>query len=160
MLNVIKNLIKRGLQVKTVNDKGHQQEVQLKYLGQTKTAKVVSPYGLFGASPLDSEFLIFTSRANKDDLHAIGNDYKNRIKDLKEGEVMLLNTKTKTYIILKSDKSIEIKSENKVDVDSPQANFTGDVNITGELFVQGIAFTTHTHGGVMTGGSNTAPPNP
>lgn len=34
----------------------------------------------------------------------------------------------------------------------------GDVVITGELTVQNIAFTTHVHGGVQTGGSNTGVP--
>jgi len=43
-------------------------------------------------------------------------------------------------------------------------NLTGNLTVTGDIILNGVSvddfIKTHTHGGVQTGGSNTAPPNP
>lgn len=43
-------------------------------------------------------------------------------------------------------------------VDAPLSTFTGDIVVDGEATIGGIAFTPHVHGGVQTGGGNTAGP--
>lgn len=52
-----------------------------------------------------------------------------------------------------------IKSETLVTVDSPTVKMTGDLEVTGEVTGKGIKLSTHTHGGVQTGGANTRKPN-
>ncbi len=165
-MEALKNLIKRAIQTLKPIDTGIRQFVQVSFLGQTKDVKAVSPYGVFSSAPIGSDWIILSARGNRDDLYGIGNDYKNRIKNLKEYEVALMNTKTKALIFLKDDGSIFVKSEKSVDVESPMANFSGDVTITGNLnvgidaIINNISFVNHTHGGVLTGGSNTDAPNP
>lgn len=164
MLNKLQNLIKRGIQTLKPDDSGIRQFVQVKFLGQTKKVKAVSPYGFFGAPPLNSDWLIFSARSNSDDLFAIGNDYKNRIKNLKEGEVVIMNTLTQDFIHFKSDGTIKHKSSTAVEVEAPTVNviastatFSGDVSISGTLTLDGVVVNNHVHGGVTTGGGNTAP---
>lgn len=56
---------------------------------------------------------------------------------------------------------IEIKGNVTITGDITQtgnANLSGPVNISGELTVMGIAFSTHTHGGVEPGGGSTTGP--
>lgn len=52
-----------------------------------------------------------------------------------------------------------IKSESLVTVDSPTVKMTGNLEVTGEVTGKGIKLSTHTHGGVQSGGSNTLKPN-
>jgi hypothetical protein len=52
-----------------------------------------------------------------------------------------------------------IKSESLVTIDSPTVKMTGDLQVTGEVTGNGIKLSTHTHGGVQTGGSRTQRPN-
>lgn len=47
-----------------------------------------------------------------------------------------------------------------VQVDTPLAEFTGDITVAGEATISGIAFTTHRHAGVTTGGGQSGAPVP
>jgi hypothetical protein len=61
---------------------------------------------------------------------------------------------------------IELAASTKVTVTSPDIALEGDVSVTGTVVAQGnvtgqgTSLHTHTHGGVTSGGANTAPPNP
>lgn len=62
--------------------------------------------------------------------------------------------------------SVEIDASTQFTVASPASEFSGTIHtpetITGDtdVIADGISGATHTHGGVQSGGSNTAPPNP
>ena len=51
------------------------------------------------------------------------------------------------------------KTPTSINIDCPKVNISGDVTITGELTAKGIVYSTHTHGGVRSGDSNTDKPN-
>jgi len=153
----LKNIVKRGKQTEPAKDSSDHQKVKVGYMGQTREINQISPYGLFSSAPTGSEYLIFSSQANADALYGLGNDYKNRIKNLKEGEVALYNTKTQALIHFKDDGSIYLYSSEGVKVET-----TGDIdliganiNITGVLNINGAPYLTHTHSGVTVGGGST-----
>lgn len=158
----LQNLIKRGIQTLVANDSGIRQIAQVKFLGQTKQVKTLSPYGLFGSPLLNSDWLIFQARANSDDLYGIANYYKKRIKNLKEGEVVLMNVKTQDFIHFKEDGTIKHKASTLVEIEAPAVNvnsnnatFSGNVTVNGTLIVDGVTVNGHNHGGVETGTGNT-----
>lgn len=182
IIQMIQRLIKRARQTSIAKDSGDYMTAQVKFLGQPKDIKVNSPYGIYSSPPKTSEALVFSARNNSDDLHGIFNDYKGRIKGLKEGEVAVYNTLTGATIHEKADGSILILSKSKVDVEAPEINatadtisatatatativaptinLTGNVTITGVCTVNGIVFDTHKHLGVTTGlGTSGTPTN-
>lgn len=52
-----------------------------------------------------------------------------------------------------------VKCEGTVAIDSPKVTMTGDLEVTGEVTGKGVKLSTHTHGGVQSGGANTQKPN-
>ena len=76
-----------------------------------------------------------------------------------------IGTGSETEVRLKSSGEISLKSPVKVLIDSPQAEFTGNVLVQNTLTAVtdviggGKSLKTHTHGGVQPGGGNTTPPN-
>lgn len=120
--NALKNLIKNGRQSKTADDSGDMLTASCDFLGQTRNVKGVTPYGFYNSPVLGSNWLIFSSRANSEDLLGIGNDYKNRPKNLEEGEVVLQNLLTGSYIKLLANGDIELITE--ADIIATAANIT------------------------------------
>jgi len=112
ILNMIKNLVKKSIQTLSVDDTGNYQTAQVSFLGQTHTVKQLIPYGLYSNSPISSEWIILSLRANPNDKVGIANDYSNRPKNLKEGEVVLYNIKTNTSIKLDSNGDILLNAKN------------------------------------------------
>lgn len=61
---------------------------------------------------------------------------------------------------------VKITTPGTVEVDAPTVHMTGDLEVDGSITAQGevtgngIALSTHTHGGVTSGGANTTAPNP
>ena len=66
--------------------------------------------------------------------------------------------KPTNYIEL-TDSEINIKTPEAININCPTVNITGDVIISGEMTAKGIVYSTHTHGGVRSGDSNTDKPN-
>lgn len=167
MLNKLKSLILRGLQKLTPDDtQDLGQKAQVQFMGQTQDIQLITPYGFYSCSPVNSEWVIWSVRGNPSDRVGIPNDYKNRPKNLNEGDVCLVNLVTGDYIKILMNGSINIKTSKVLNVDAPVTNWTGNINLTGnivavgEVTANGIALSTHTHGGVTSGGANTAVPNP
>ena len=100
---------------------------QIKFFDQTKDVAHISPYGLFGSPPLESKWVVFPLRNNPDDMVGFGNDYANRPKDLKEGELALINTKTRTMIKFDENGDFEIYSNNDLNI-----NVDSSVNVTAQ----------------------------
>lgn len=106
--NSLKNLIKSGKQSKTADDSGSTLVAAVDFLGQTRNVRQISSYGVYSNPPVGSNWIILSSRANSDDLHGIGNDYKNRPKNLLEGEVVLQNLLTGAFIKEHANGDIEV----------------------------------------------------
>lgn len=87
-----------------------------------------------------------------------------RFKVDAQGEAALYN-QWGDVIHLKQDRSIRVAAALKVRVETPLAEFTGDVTVGGTLTAAtdvmggGKSLKTHTHGGVQPGVGNTGAPN-
>lgn len=153
---MIKNLIKNGRQKKAPDDSGKFQKAQVSFLGQIKNARQITPYGLYSSSVVNSNWILFSSRGNVDDIQGIANDYENRPKNLKEGEVVLQNLKTGAFIKLDSDGNINATTSGNIVATATNAAITAtnDIvlnaanNITmtaNTITINGINFGTHVH---------------
>jgi len=111
IIRMLRNLVKRGIQTDAPNDGGSNQIVKAKFMGQTREVKQVTPYGFYGSSPIGSELIIFSARSNPDDLYGISNIYKQRFKNLQEGEVVVFNVLSGSYSYFKEDGTIEVVSK-------------------------------------------------
>lgn len=54
---------------------------------------------------------------------------------------------------------VTLKSEGSVTIDSAEVKITGNLTVDGEVTGMSVELSTHTHGGVQSGGSNTLRPN-
>lgn len=76
-----------------------------------------------------------------------------------------LNQNPETYIQLNQNKTIVINAASKVTINSANVELSGDLkvngktSIVGELDAHGITYSTHVHGGVDRGSSNTDTPH-
>lgn len=76
-----------------------------------------------------------------------------------------LNASPQTYVELKQDATIIIKASSKVTINSSLVELSGDLKvngkttIVGEMDAHGITYSTHVHGGVDRGSSNTDTPH-
>jgi len=52
---------------------------------------------------------------------------------------------------------IELAGEN-INIKATKVTIDGELEVTGETIISGIAFTPHVHGGIVSGGDKTAPP--
>jgi len=91
-------------------------------------------YGICSVSPLNSHVLLLKTARGVN--FGIENDYINRLKTLKEGEVALYNTKTSSTILLKEDGSIEIITDSGLKINA-DVEIVGDVTIDGEVTTTG-----------------------
>jgi len=180
----LKAMLQRGFQTGAQNNNKYP-SAQLNYLNQTKKVKQLNPYGFYSATPINSEWIILEARGNSEDKWGFGNIYKDRYKNVEningliEGESLMLNVKTGSYILLKADGSIEIDSQNEINVTSvnkitivaPDVEFTSNIKITGDFEVIGNIDSTgtvknntksigslHIHTGVTTGPGVSGPP--
>jgi len=166
IFNKIQSLIMRGVQKLKCDETKLQQQAQCEFLGQTQDVASIMPYGFYTSPPVGSEWLIFSVRGNSSDRVGFANDFKNRPKNLQEGDVYLVNLKTGDYINILTNGSINIVSKQTLNVTAPNMNLTGTINLTGslvatgEVTANGIALSTHTHSGVTAGTGNTGQPNP
>ncbi len=98
--------------------------MQVEYNGKTVYATRVSPYGICSNPPADSFALVINSSGTESIKFGIPIDFINRMKDLIEGEAALFNSKTGTYILMKSD---------------------GTITTNADIIVDGISFLDHIH---------------
>lgn len=142
----------------------------------SKISKAVrfSPYGLCSNAPLNSNVILLTIDGMESLKYALCDDMQNRFKNLKEGEVVLYNYVSGSYVYLKENGDVHINCKNDIQIDvvgdanitvtgdvtitAPTINLTGDVVISGEATIGGIDFSTHVHGGVEPGQSSTGVP--
>lgn len=163
ILGKLKSMITAGIQRKKADDSGDMGTAQVSAMGQTRDIASITPYGVANSPPKGSVWVIFQLRGNSDDCAGIGNDYKNRFKNLKEGEMAVYNSKSGTHIYLKEDGTIEIASAGNIDISgAPFVNVaSGTVKVTGgDVLADTVSLKNHVHSGVTPGPSNTGAPVP
>lgn len=88
---------------------------------------------------------------------------------LQEGEAALYNKVTNTYVLLKADGTIEIKSDASISINTPEVKMTGKLSVDGDIIDNKTGahanthtirdmrdiFNAHVHSGVSVGGANT-----
>jgi hypothetical protein len=114
----------------------------------------LSVYGVCSNPPKDSHIVMFNSQGQESVKFGILNDFLNRKKGLKEGEVAIINTKTQTTFFLNENGEIDIVNAAKVNVIEGEVNvINGDTNITngninvinGDVIADGISLKNHKH---------------
>lgn len=127
------NLVKRAYVSKSLPDNKEANVTQVSYFGKAGTSEVVSPYGVYVNLPKDLQVLLFAVQGQEDNRACIGYSQADRFKNLKEGEVLIGNPKTKTFIKFNENGSITIDSKSKIEITSAgelNINVTGAVKLT------------------------------
>ena len=163
----IKNIIKQAYISLVDNDENIYPIGQASFNGKASKFTTLSVYVICSNPPLDSHILLFSSQGQESVKFGIINDFLNRKKGLKEGEVCLFNSKTKSYILLKQDGSIVVFSDNGIDI-LGDFSIMGDlfvsgditakkITVTGDVVANGVSLKTHKHSGVTIGAGVTGP---
>lgn len=193
------DLIKRAVVSLVGTDDKQFRIQQAKSFGDAYDVEIIFPYGVTANLPLGAFLTQFSVDGDEGFRVAIGDDPGNRIKNLAAGEVAFFHPPSKSKIHFKANGDIDIETPDTADngdlnltikgnvnitcvnanitattkltVDSPEAQFTGNVDIDGDLNVDGSTSlsstvtssgtdisNTHKHSGVQSGGSNTGNP--
>lgn len=131
-------MIGRGI-IKSTDDAKPIQEIQTSVLAGETMEKVphLGHFGFASRAPKNSECIVVALGGNRENLAIIATENRTvRFKNLAEGESAIY-TDDGTYIHLKKNGQVEIKTATKVKVDAPDAEFTGNVKILGTLEVTG-----------------------
>lgn len=142
---------------------------QMEYLGKVADGLIVFPYGLHGNVPPNALAMMFAIQGNPDNRAAIAWTPKDRPK-LAEGEVAFYHPPTDAFIIWRASGDLDIETGNggtgninitckqanitaseSATFDTPEATFTGNVTIDGNL---GVTGTTTLSSTVTSGGKD------
>jgi hypothetical protein len=119
---------------------------QVQYLGKVADGIMVFPYGMHANVPADILSLMFSVQNLPDNRFSIPFNTSKRPK-LEAGEVAFFHPLLPDLIIkLQANGKMLVKSGVALDVDAPDATFSGNVAIAGNLTVEG----TSTFNGTMT----------
>lgn len=143
------NLIKSGVKTLVIEDveEGNViQQLQVKLYDAIKNCGKLGQYGLYGNAPTGSFVILMQVNGQEEVLFGIEDDVNNRPRGLKEGEVMLYNTLTKSYVYLSAEGKVQIyaktdldiKVEGNVNLNAQQVNINSATKITGGLTVDSI----------------------
>lgn len=146
-MSIIKNLIKWAVVTLTDKDSDTWQRAQVKSIGENpKNIIIIYPYGLYGVAPVGSNVLMFNVFGQEENTAGIPFDIENRFKDKKDGDVIVGNPFTKSFIKISMNGDIEIEGTANINITS-----ANEVNINGnsDALIKGNAFKTiydaHTH---------------
>lgn len=173
MINKLRLMVSRAI-LKLVDDAKQLQELQVSMLdGEARNiVERFQDYGFTSVPFAEAEAIALAVGGSRSHMVVLAvDDRRYRKRDMEEGEVALY-TDEGDYIILKRDRIIEVKAGEKLLVDAPEAEFTGNVHVAGNITCDGDVsdangsmqemrdiFNAHTHSGVQTGGGNTGDPN-
>lgn len=173
--------------VQSVDDRVDYPTMQVKYLKDViKVVQKLGIYGICSNPPKGSNGILFPILGSDSNIACLADDIKNRFKDLKEGELVLGNYLTKSFIKFNQDGGVEIHAKyikqiadegdismtagNNITETAKSTNINNQVvvsdNITSAKTISatedviggGISLKTHTHGGVTTGSASTGTP--
>lgn len=122
---LISNIVKRAYVSLSKTDDADIPVVQVSYLGKTGDSEMLSPYGLSVRLPRDIQVLLFAIQAQENNRLCMGYSQTDRFKNLEEGEVVIGNPLTKSFVKFDKDGNIDIESKAKIVINS-----TSDVEIT------------------------------
>lgn len=112
---------------------------QMEYLDKAADGITVFPYGMHANVPADFLALMFSVQGNPDNRFATPFNTKKR-PTLASGEVAFFHPLLPDLIIkLQANGKMLVKSAVSVDVDAPEATFSGNVTIDGNLTVTGTS---------------------
>lgn len=155
--NKLRNLVRRGVVTRSkYQNKQREYQIQLtKELILDNVAQLEN-YG-FTSHPLDdSEAIVMSVGGNLSRAVVLMvNDRRHRLV-IKKGEVAMF-THNGDKVHLKDDGTIHVKASTKVLMETPLAEFTGDIDVAGEATIGGIAFTPHVHDENDNGGPTGGP---
>lgn len=198
MIEFARNMIKRAVITLGGTDDKELPIQQLSYNGKVADAEIIFPYGVHANLSADNNTLciVFAVDGQEDYRAAMGYTPTLRPKPLAEGEVVFYHPLTQSKIhfrnngdididvtgdngslnaTIKKDLNITIGGDANINVTgiatvtAPTTNWTGDINLDGNLVVtgtstaadhisDGISGKSHTHGGVQTGSGSTGVP--
>jgi len=100
------NLIKMAFVSGTTDDTEPYPRAQVSFSDKSKDVIRYSPYGLCSVPPEGSLGLCLSSSAQESTVFMLADDYQNRFKGLKPGEVKVGNYSQESFIYFKEDGSI------------------------------------------------------
>jgi phage gp45-like len=118
----IKNIVKRAYISNTATDDKNYHIVQISYLSPTKTvnAELLNPYGVYTNPPQGLQVLSFSVQGHEENKICMAYSQSDRFKNLAEGEILLGNTKTQSYVKFDKDGNIIIDSKAKITINGAQ----------------------------------------
>lgn len=121
----IKQMIKQAIVSALLDDNSAYPRGVASYCGKDTYYTRLSPYGLDSHPPRGGHVLLLSSQAQESTKFGIASDMLNRFKGLKENEVVLYNSDTKSYVFLKENGDVDVDAKGDVNV-----NAAGDINAT------------------------------
>lgn len=110
--SIYNSIILKRATVQSVNDVNDIPTMQVKYLKDViKIVQKLGLYGICGNPPKGSSGILFPILGSDSNLVCLADDIKNRFRDLKEGEVVIGNYLTKSFIKFKEDGGVEIHAK-------------------------------------------------
>lgn len=147
MLRRILQMIKQAVITLVTSDTSAYPQGQAKYNGKTTEYNRLSPYGLDSNPPSGVSVILLSSQGQEAVKFGIASDFLGRKKGLKEGEVALYNTLTKSFVFLKENGDVEINTPNLI--------VEGNLEVTGDMTNDGTNVgKTHIHSQTNDGGGD------
>ena len=148
----------RGV-INTVKSDTPTQFVQLSALSEEtiNDSELVQHFGFTSAPPAGTQAVVIPLGGRTSHAVVIATEHgEYRIKSLPSGATAVYD-QSGTRIVLNNDGTIDVHADKTTYHGNIVVN--GTVTSTGDQIAGGISQITHTHGGIKSGGSNTAPPN-
>lgn len=166
-------LVSRAL-VRLVDDGRQMQELQLELLDEEARGKAerFQQYGFTSVPLPGAEAIAVAVGGARSHMVVLSvDDRRHRPRDMEEGETQIY-THEGDYVRLKKGRIIEVKAGTRLRVDAPEAIYTGNLHVQGNITCDNDVsdrngsmqemretYNAHDHGGVQGGSSNTAAPN-
>lgn len=120
-------------------------QLQVQTYEAVKQCGKLGHYGFYGNAPMGSLVVVIQANGQEECLYGAEDDVNNRPRGLKEGEVMMYNTLTQSYIYLDKEGACKVYAKKDMNIGVAE----GNVNITvanGDCHL--TAGTTHIRGNV------------
>lgn len=114
------------------NDKAYAQ-AQITRYNLSYTSTVYYPYGYFAKAPAETQAILLHLEGKQDNAVALPYEPKTQFRDLENGEVIVGNQTSEVYIKFNNDGSVNIKATADVNIDCKDININcKDININCE----------------------------
>lgn len=144
MINLIRNLIKRSRVTNPGTDNKDVPISQVNYLGKTANSEMIYPYGMGALAPTDALCITLNVNGQEQNKVSIATLPKNRVKNLKPGEVFFGNTLANSIVFFQENGDLVMNINGNVVINAPtQLGGTGGLPIArvGDSVVGGVITT-------------------